>query len=130
VGTISTTLIVFLGGGIGAALRHLVNNVSARLVGTEFPWGTLSINAVGSFAMGVLAGWLAFRAGEGWSQNVRLFLATGVCGGFTTFSAFSLEAVLLWERGAMGPAAAYVVASVALAILGLVAGLALVRTMS
>lgn len=120
-------LIVFLGAGIGGALRHGVNLGCARLCGTAFPWGTLAVNVVGSFAMGVLIGWLAFKAGEGWSQPTRLFLATGILGGFTTFSAFSLDAVLLWERGQAGLAAAYVAASVLLSILGLVAGLALVR---
>ena len=80
--------------------------------------------------MGVLAAWLAFRAGEGWSQPLRLFLATGILGGFTTFSAFSLDAVLIWERGEAGLAAAYVAASVVLSIAGLVAGLALVRAVA
>jgi CrcB protein len=80
--------------------------------------------------MGAIAGWLALKAGEGWSQPLRLFLTTGILGGFTTFSAFSLDAVLLWERGEIGPAAAYVAASVLLSIAGLVAGLALVRALS
>ena len=92
-------LIVFLGAGIGGALRHGVNVGCARYCGTAFPWGTLTVNVVGSFIMGVLAGWLAFKAGEGWSQPLRLFLTTGILGGFTTFSAFSLDAVLIWERG-------------------------------
>ena len=77
--------------------------------------------------MGLLAGWLAFRPGEGWTQNIRLFLATGVLGGFTTFSAFSLDAVLLWERGATGATIAYVAGSVALSILGLIGGLQLIQ---
>jgi CrcB protein len=123
-----STLLVFLGGGIGAALRHGVNMAVARTFGTAFPWHTLLINVLGSFAMGLLAAWLAFRADASWSQQTRLFLTTGICGGFTTFSAFSLDAVLLWERGAAGPAAAYVAASVILSILGLVGGLALVRS--
>jgi CrcB protein len=123
-------LLVFLGAGIGGALRHAVNLGCARACGTAFPWGTLAVNVAGSFVMGVLAGWLAFKAGEGWSQPVRLFLATGILGGFTTFSAFSLDAVLIWERGEAGVAAAYVAASVLLALGGLVAGLALVRTLA
>jgi CrcB protein len=120
-------LLVFLGAGLGGALRHGVNVGCARFCGPAFPWGTLTVNIVGSFVMGALAGWLAFKAEHGWSQPLRLFLATGVLGGFTTFSAFSLDAVLLWERGQAGLAAAYVAASVLLSIAGLMAGLALVR---
>ena len=123
-------LLVFLGAGIGGALRHGVNLGCARYCGPSFPWGTLSVNVVGSFATGALAAWLAFRAGEGWSQPLRLFLATGILGGFTTFSAFSLDAVMIWERGEAGLAAAYVAASVVLSIGGLIAGLALVRTVA
>jgi fluoride exporter len=126
----SAFLLVFLGVGIGGALRHGVNLGCARLCGTAFPWGTLTVNIVGSFVMGALAGWLAFKAQHGWSQPLRLFLTTGVLGGFTTFSAFSLDAVLLWERGQGGLAAVYVAASVAASIAGLVAGLALVRALS
>jgi CrcB protein len=85
---------------------------------------------IGSFIMGAIAGWLAFKAGAGWSQPLRLFLTTGILGGFTTFSAFSLDAVLIWERGEAGLAAGYVAASVGLSLAGLVAGLALVRTMA
>ena len=126
----SSYLLVFLGAGIGGALRHGVNVGCARMCGVAFPWGTLTVNVVGSFIMGVLAGWLAFRAGEGWSQPLRLFLTTGLLGGFTTFSAFSLDAVLIWERGQIGLAAAYVAASVVLSIAGLLAGLALIRTLT
>ena len=90
-------------------------------------WHALAVNVVGSFAMGLLAGWLAVKAGEGWSAARALFVATGLLGGFTTFSAFSLDAVVLWERGEAGAAAAYGLASVALSIGGLVAGLAIVR---
>ncbi len=121
-------LLVFLGAGIGGALRHGVNVGCARLCGMGFPWGTLMVNVVGSFLMGVIAAWLAFKAGEGWSQPLRLFLTTGILGGFTTFSAFSLDTVLIWERGQVGLAATYVAASVVLSIAGLIAGLALIRT--
>jgi len=124
------TFLVFLGGGLGAAGRHGVNLAAARLLGLGFPWGTFIVNIAGSLVMGVLAGWFAFQAGAGLSQHARLFLMTGVLGGFTTFSAFSLDAVLLWERGAYGAAAVYVLASVLLSIAGLVAGLALVRAIS
>ena len=123
-------LLVFLGAGIGGALRHGVNVGCARVCGTAFPWGTLTVNILGSFIMGALAGWLAFKANEGWSQPLRLFLTTGILGGFTTFSAFSLDAVLIWERGQNGLAATYVAASVLLSIVGLVAGLGLVRTIT
>ena len=119
-------LIVFFGGGLGAALRHGVNLLSARLFGATFPWHTLIENVTGSLVMGVLAGYFAFKADPS-SQHWRLFLTTGILGGYTTFSAFSLDAVLLYERGAMAQAAAYVVASVVLAIAGLVAGLVLMR---
>src|SRR6185295_1968128 len=92
-------LIVFLGGGIGAALRHGVNLASARLLGGAFPYHTLIENVTGSFAMGLLAGLFAFRSGL--STHWQLFLTTGMLGGYTTFSAFSLDAALLYERGAL-----------------------------
>jgi CrcB protein len=123
-------LLVFLGAGIGGALRHGVNVGCARMCGTAFPWGTLTVNVLGSFVMGAIAAWLAFKAGEGWSQPLRLFLTTGILGGFTTFSAFSLDAVLIWERGQVGLAATYVAASVLLSIAGLIAGLGLVRAIT
>jgi CrcB protein len=118
-------LIVFLGGGLGAALRHGINLISARTLGTEFPYGTLIINVTGSLVMGLIAGYLAVKGDA--SQHWRLFLMTGILGGYTTFSAFSLDAALLYERGATGLAAVYVLASVILSIGGLFAGLALVR---
>ncbi len=118
-------LIVFLGGGIGAALRHGVNLAAARALGTAFPYGTLTVNVAGSLAMGLIAAYFAFKGDA--SQHWRLFLTTGILGGFTTFSAFSLDAALLYERGEISLAALYVVASVALSIAGLFAGFALVR---
>jgi CrcB protein len=121
-------LIVFLGGGIGAALRHGVNIAATRTVGTAFPYGTLAVNVAGSIAMGALAAYFAFRGDA--SQHWRLFLTTGILGGFTTFSAFSLDAVVLYERGEMGLASLYVLASVGMSIAGLFAGLALVRAMT
>jgi CrcB protein len=121
-------LIVFLGGGVGAALRHGVNLVSARLLGTAFPYATLIENVSGSLAMGLLAAYFAYLGDA--SQHWRLFLTTGILGGYTTFSAFSLDAALLYERGELGLAALYVLASVALSIGGLFAGLALVRNFS
>lgn len=118
--------IVFLGGGLGASLRHLVNIGLARFLGVSFPWGTLGVNITGSLAMGFLVAWLATRY-EGGGQDLRLFLATGVLGGYTTFSAFSLDAVALWERGAQAAALAYVLASVVLSIAALAAALAIGR---
>lgn len=120
-------VLVFLGGGLGAALRHGVNIWSARLFGLAFPWGTLIVNVVGSTVMGLLAAWFALRADAGLSQHARLFLTTGILGGFTTFSAFSLDTVLLWERNETGLAAAYVAASVILSVGGLLLGLWVVR---
>jgi fluoride exporter len=119
-------LIVFLGGGIGSALRHTVNITAPRMLGTAFPYGTLFINISGSFVMGLVAGYFAFKGDA--SQSWRLFLTTGILGGYTTFSAFSLDAALLYERGELGLAALYVIASVAISIAGLFAGLALVRS--
>jgi fluoride exporter len=118
-------LLVFVGGGLGASLRHVVNVVFTRALGTAFPYHTLFINVTGSIVMGLIAGYLAFK-GEA-SQHWRLFAMTGILGGYTTFSAFSLDTALLYERGEVGLAALYVAASVALSILGLFAGMALVR---
>jgi len=118
-------VLVFFGGGCGASLRHAVNMASARALGTGFPYGTFIINITGSIVMGLIAGYLAFK-GEA-SQHWRLFLMTGILGGYTTFSAFSLDTALLFERGMVGLAAIYVVGSVGISIAGLFAGLALVR---
>ena len=103
---------------------------AARVAEDGFPWGTLVINAAGSLVMGLLAGFFAFKAGEGATQSLRLFLMTGVLGGFTTFSAFSLETILLWERGDVASAVLYILASVVLAVLGLFLGLSFVRSFS
>jgi CrcB protein len=118
-------LLVFVGGGLGASLRHAINVGCARACGTNFPYGTFVINITGSLVMGLIAGYLAFK-GEA-SQPWRLFIMTGILGGYTTFSAFSLDAVTLYERGEMGMALFYVVGSVVLSIAGLLGGLALVR---
>jgi fluoride exporter len=118
-------LLVFVGGGLGASLRHAVNVLCARGFGTAFPYGTFIINISGSTVMGLIAGYLAFK-GEA-SQHWRLFIMTGILGGYTTFSAFSLDAALLYERGEIGPALFYVLGSVLFSIAGLFAGLALVR---
>ena len=118
-------LIVFLGAGIGGALRHGINVGAARLWGFGFPYGTLVVNVFGSFIMGLLAGYFAFRPGV--DQHARLFLTTGILGGFTTFSAFSLDTALLVERHAYGLAAGYAVGSVAASVSALFLGLAVFR---
>ena len=116
-------LIVFVGAGIGGALRHGVNLSAARLFGFGFPFGTLIVNVLGSFLMGLFAGYFAFRTGI--PQHARLFLTTGLLGGFTTFSAFSLDAALLLERHAYWLAAAYMAGSVVASVIALFAGLSI-----
>ena len=118
-------LLVFIGGGLGSTLRHIINILAPRVLGTGFPYHTFIINITGSIVMGLIAGYLAFK-GEA-SQPWRLFLMTGILGGYTTFSAFSLDAALLYERGEIGLALFYVLGSVVFSIAGLFAGLALVR---
>ncbi|MEO1066962.1 MAG: fluoride efflux transporter CrcB [Pseudomonadota bacterium] len=122
-------LYVALGGAVGASARHLVGLLTLRLFGPGFPVGTLAVNVVGSFLMGVLIASLV-KGALGTGPEWRLFLATGVLGGFTTFSAFSLDTIVLWERGETAAALIYVVVSVGLSILALVAGLMLVRASS
>jgi CrcB protein len=118
-------LLVFFGAGIGGTFRHGVNLVTSRWFGSGFPTGTLLVNVVGSFLMGLLAGYFAGRTGS--SQDLRLFLTTGILGGFTTFSAFSLDTAVLIERHAYVLAAAYVLGSVVAAIIALFIGLTLFR---
>ncbi len=135
---VSHLLLAMAGGAFGAGARYLVGLLALRAFGSAFPVATLTVNVVGSFAMGAVIAWLALRAdrdvvviGTVWSDaQARIFLATGILGGFTTFSAFSLDAVALWERGALVLAVGYVAASVILSVLALVAGLALVRHLS
>ena len=120
--------IVFAGAGIGGALRHGVNVLVARLWSIDFPFGTLSINIIGSLLMGFIVGYLAHIGAA--PPQVRLFLTTGVVGGFTTFSAFSLETVMLYERGQWALAVVYVVSSIVLSVGALVAGLLLIRSLA
>jgi len=115
--------IVFLGAGIGGALRHGVNVWAARAFGYGFPFGTLIVNVAGSFIMGLAVGFFAYRAGLV-PQHMRLFLTTGVLGGFTTFSAFSLDAALLFERHNYAMALTYALGSVVASIAALFIGLA------
>jgi fluoride exporter len=122
---VQPAIIVFLGAGLGGLMRHFMNAWVTALTGAGFPCGIMAINILGSTVMGLVAGWFAFRgAGLG---DLRLFLATGVLGGFTTFSAFSLDAALLIERGETVAAAGYVVGSVVISVIGLFLGLWLMR---
>ncbi|NJM29861.1 MAG: fluoride efflux transporter CrcB [Rhizobiales bacterium] len=120
-----TVLWIAAGGAIGAAARHGVNVWSGRMFGTEFPWHTLIVNVAGCFIMGVLVELMALRLNVG--NEARAFLTTGILGGFTTFSAFSLDFALLVERKAMAGAAFYAAGSVFLSLIAVFAGLALVR---
>lgn len=118
-----TLLSVALGGALGSSARYLVNITLPRLFGHGFPYATLAVNLAGSFAMGVLVVWLAHRGG----MRFAPFLMTGVLGGFTTFSAFSLDAVKLFEAGETLTALGYVLGSVVFALAALLAGMALAR---
>nr|WP_314434048.1 fluoride efflux transporter CrcB [uncultured Brevundimonas sp.] len=117
---------VALGAGLGGALRHGANRLGLLAVGPHFPAGTLSVNLLGCLVMGVLTGWFAHR-GEFTTPAVRLFLTTGLLGGFTTFSAFSLDTALMWEKGAMVMTIAYVGLSVLGSLAAVFIGLALAR---
>jgi fluoride exporter len=119
-------LVVALGSAIGGALRHGVNVGCARLLGTGWPYGTLAVNVTGSLAMGAIVAYFALKGHA--SHRWLLFLTTGVLGGFTTFSAFSLDVALLHERGQLALAVLYVACSVALSIGALLLGLFVVRS--
>ena len=121
-----TILVIAAGGALGAVARHMVNNQVTAWFGDAFPWGILTANVAGSFAMGVLAGLLELV----WSppQEIRTFIVVGFLGAFTTFSTFSLQVALLYDRGQTALAALYIAASVLLAVGGLFAGLALVKS--
>ena len=118
-------LAVALGGALGSVMRYLVGIGAGRALGTDFPWGTLIINITGSFMMGVFAGLFAVR----WNlpQAARIFLTVGICGGYTTFSTFSLDAFYLIERGELAATAAYMAGSALLSVGALIAAMHLVR---
>ena len=122
-------LLVFVGGGLGSALRYLVLHSSRLWLPANIPFGTLIVNVAGGLAAGMIAGVLARRGSDG-TDAMALFLLTGLLGGFTTFSAFSIDAYLLWQRGEVGAAAGYVAGSVLLSIAAVVAGFAAVRALS
>lgn len=121
----NTLFLVAAGGALGASARHLVNLGMGRLLGTSFPWGTLTVNVVGSLLMGILIELLILRYGG--SPAMRAFIGTGFLGGFTTFSAFSLDVYVLAEHGEMLTAIAYIALSVVVSVAALFAGVALVR---
>ncbi|MET0545608.1 MAG: fluoride efflux transporter CrcB [Caulobacterales bacterium] len=118
-------LAVFFGGGIGASLRHGVNRMMLAAP-DKFPLSTLVINVLGCLIMGALAGWFVFRGAQT-DQTTRLFLTTGILGGFTTFSAFSLDAALLWQRHDLMGFFGYVLGTMVLCLVAVFAGLALTR---
>ena len=117
----SNLLLVAVGGAIGAALRHLSGIAALRIMGAGFPWGTLFVNVLGSFIMGLFIAWMVKKTGV--SNDMRLFVATGILGGFTTFSAFSLDVANMVERGAMGGAFIYIAASVIISLAAVFIGL-------
>lgn len=116
-----------LGGAIGSAARFLVGRVALAAFGPAFPWGTLAVNLAGGLAMGAVAAWLARASAPSGGEAARLLIAVGVLGGFTTFSAFSLEVAGMIERGDWSLALGYAIASVVGSVLALFAGLAIVR---
>lgn len=127
----AAAVIVFLGAGCGGLLRHLANLAGVRLFGfMSFPLTTMIVNVLGCFTMGVFTAWFVSRLGSGLPQHLRLFLTTGMLGGFTTYSTFSLEFAVLVERGHLGHAALYAGGTLALCLVAVFAGLFLVRSFS
>ncbi|SSC67421.1 fluoride efflux transporter CrcB [Ciceribacter selenitireducens] len=120
-------LLVAFGGALGSVCRYLVGVGALRLMGPSFPWGTLTVNVAGSFAIGVLAELIVARFGA--SAELRLLLITGFLGGFTTFSAFALDAVTLFERGASLAATTYLFLSIGASIAAAIAGIGLMRSL-
>jgi len=118
-------LLVMAGGAVGAGARHLFGRLTLTALGADYPWGTLGVNLIGGMLMGLLAGTL-LRVGAG--ESARLLLGVGVLGGFTTFSAFSLDVALMIERGAIAAAAGYAAVSVAGSVIALFAGLTIARS--
>lgn len=122
---LSHFLLVGLGGAIGSILRYGTGLLSTKLLGVHFPWGTLTVNILGSFCIGIVFALLSLA--ENMSEDIKLFTMVGILGGFTTFSAFSLETILLFERGQSLYASLYIACSVVLSILATLAGLMLIR---
>ncbi len=120
-------LLAAFGGAIGSVLRYLVGVFSVRWFGPSFPWGTLAVNVLGSFIIGLMVEMIARRFSA--SMELRVFIVTGILGGFTTWSSFSLDTMVLFERGAIAAAAAYVIGSLVVSFAAVFAGLALGRAM-
>jgi fluoride exporter len=120
-------LVVFFGGGLGAAVRHGINR-AMQASPEKFPASTMIINIAGCLIMGAVAGWFSARCEQTGAQNLRLFLTTGILGGFTTFSAYSLDAALLWQHNDLTGFFAYVLGTVLLCLVAVFAGLALSRS--
>lgn len=125
-----SALTVFLGAGIGGVLRWLVGLLAVKWFGFAFPWGTLIVNVSGSMVMGLLAGFFLSRHDTELWQTARLLMLTGVLGGYTTFSSFSLEAIVLWDNGEVWAALGYVLGSILLAFVGLTIGFVAVRSLT
>jgi len=123
-----SVIVVFIGSGIGGALRHLVGLASLRLMGPNFPYGTLLVNIIGATLMGLLAGLFAFRVSG--QHDLRLFLTTGILGGFTTWSTFSLDVVSLWQRNQPIAAIGYVAVSLIASLAGLAVMLVVMRRLA
>lgn len=121
-------LLVMLGGAVGAGARHLTGRATLAALGPNYPWGTLAVNLIGGLLMGVLAGSVSRIAGGG--EHWRLLLGVGVLGGFTTFSAFSLDVMVMLERGDWAPALGYILISVAGSVLALALGLSMTRAIA
>jgi CrcB protein len=122
---IKSLLLVALGGAVGSSMRHLVSLGALRALGPNWPWGTMAVNVAGSLAMGALVTWLALRVDGG--RDLRLLLGVGMLGGFTTFSAFSLETALMVERREWAAAGLYSVLSVTLCVAAVFAGMMIAR---
>ncbi len=120
------SLLVMIGGALGALGRYQFGRMTGQMLGTAWPWGTLGVNIVGGLVMGLLVGWLA-RHGTSSGEQVRLLIGVGILGGFTTFSAFSLETALMIERGQLGSAVLYALLSVGLSVAALFGGLFTMR---
>ena len=119
-------ILIAIGGALGAVARYLMMNLIGHNLGNNFPYATVIVNVSGSLAMGLLIGWLANAIPQN-ASDIRLFLAVGVLGGYTTFSSFSLDAITLFERGELAAMAIYILSSVCLSLIGLLVGLYIVR---
>lgn len=118
-------LAIAAGGALGSVLRYMLSGFTTEIADSNFPWGTLSVNILGSFLMGAVVTYMALSWNP--SAEVRAFLTVGLLGGFTTFSLFSLDVINLWERGASSAAMGYIVASILLSLLAIIIGIVLIK---